>query len=228
MDVTGLQPYPDAWMEQLPDTAPLPAARIALRESVELAFIAALQRLPPRQAAALILCDVLGFPMAEGARMLDTTPVAVKGALQRARATLALKREAASDALMPGSDSERQLARRFADAFTEGDIDGVVSLLTDDAWLAMPPAPHEYVGPAAVASFLRAGVEWRRGRRFQLVPTRANMQPAFGCYFYDAGTMHPAGVVVLALRKTAIRTITRFLDGRLNARFGLPEAPGER
>ena len=227
-DVTWLQPYPDAWLEQLPDAAPLPAARLELRESVELAFIAALQRLPPRQAAAVILCDALGFSMAEAARMLDATPIAVKGALQRARATLALKREAASDAPTPRSESERQLAQRFARAFTDGDIDGVVSLLTDGAWLAMPPARHEYVGPQAVASFLRASVDWRRASRFQLVPTRANMQPAFGCYAYDAGTAHPAGMVVLGLTNGGIRTITRFLDGRLNSKFGLPDAPGER
>jgi RNA polymerase sigma-70 factor (TIGR02960 family) len=224
-DVTWLQPYPDAWLEQLPDTAPPPADRLELRESVELAFIAALQRLPPRQAAALILCDVLGFSMAEVAGMLDTTPTAVKGALQRARTTLDRQRGAApGEVPAPNAESERKLASRFAAAFTEGDVDGVVALLTDDAWLAMPPAPHEYVGQRAVAAFLRASAEWRTASRFQLLPTRANLQPAFGCYFHEAGTAHPAGIIVLSLGGGAVRTITRFLDGRLNSKFNLPGA----
>jgi RNA polymerase sigma-70 factor (ECF subfamily) len=122
----------------------------------------------------------------------------------------------------PNAESERKLARRFAAAFTEGDVDGVVALLTDDAWLAMPPAPHEYFGQRAIAAFLRASAEWRTGSRFELLPTRANLQSAFGCYVHEAGTAHPAGIIVLSLRGGAVRTITRFLDGRLNSKFNLP------
>jgi RNA polymerase sigma-70 factor (TIGR02960 family) len=223
-DVTWLQPYPDSWLEQLPDTALSPGARLELRESVELAFISALQRLPPRQTAALILCDVLGFATAEAAGILDTTPIALKGALQRARASIEQRRPAAGVRPTPGSDSERELSRRFADAFTEGNLEGVIRLLTDDAWLAMPPASHEYLGSQAIAAFLQVSNDWRRGTPYGLVPTRANTQPAFGCYIYEigTGTAIPQGIVVLTLAQEGIRTITRFLDGALNARFGTP------
>jgi RNA polymerase sigma-70 factor (ECF subfamily) len=106
-----------------------------------------------------------------------------------------------------GSATERELVRRFADAFTADDVDAVVALLTDDGWLAMPPAPHEYHGPAAVAAFLRASAGWRAGRRLRLRPTRANRQPAFSCRLDG----QPAGMVVLTLTGDLIRGITRFL-----------------
>ena len=145
--VTRLQP--------LPDSAPGPEARYGMKEAVELAFITALQRLPPRQAAALILRDVLGYSAAEAADLLSTTPTVVKGLLQRARSAVG------DSPRTPPRDEP--LARRFAEAFTAGDIDAVVGLLVDDAWLAMPPAPHEYQGPAAIAAFLRAGDTGRAG-----------------------------------------------------------------
>ena len=157
-DVPWLQPYPDALLEHVPDAAPGPEARYTAREAVELAFVAALQRLPPRQAAVLVLCDVLGYPLGEVAPMLDTTATAVKGLLQRARTSLFLHR---GEPPAPGSAQERDLVRRFVEAFTTDDIDTLVTLLTDDAWLAMPPAPHEYHGAAAIASFLRASATWR-------------------------------------------------------------------
>jgi RNA polymerase sigma-70 factor (TIGR02960 family) len=176
-EVTWLQPYPDALLDQVPDQAPGPEACYALRESVELAFVVGLQRLPPRQAATLVLRDVLGYSAAEVAGMLDTSETAVKGALQRARATLDRSRPT-RDRVAAGSFREQELSRRFAAAFVARDIDGLLGLLTDDAWLAMPPAPHEYHGPAAVASFLRVSGAWRGRRRLLLVPTRANRQPA--------------------------------------------------
>ncbi|MBB3724712.1 RNA polymerase subunit sigma-70 [Nonomuraea dietziae] len=154
-EATWLQPYPDALLEQIPDADPGPEVRYHGREAVELAFIAALQQLPPRQTATLVLRDVLGYSAAEVADMLVTTETAVKGTLQRARATLDRRRGDVTLA-RPGSAEERDLTRRFADAFTADDINGVVALLTDDAWLAMPPAPHEYHGPDAIVSFLRA------------------------------------------------------------------------
>jgi RNA polymerase sigma-70 factor (ECF subfamily) len=180
-----------------------PEARYLARESIELAFVAGLQRLPPRQAAALVLRDVLGFSTAEVADLLDTTETAVKGALQRARAALAHRPRTTA----PGSPEERALTRRFADAFAADDIEGLVALLTDDAWLAMPPAPHVYDGPAAIAGFLDASVAWHAGRRFRLVETRANTQPAFACHLDG----EPAGLVVLTLDAAGIRGITRFL-----------------
>jgi RNA polymerase sigma-70 factor (ECF subfamily) len=195
---------------------------------VELAFIAALQRLPARQTATLLLRDVLGFSTAEVAAMLDTSPTSVKGVVQRARASLDRHGTASShgSAPGPGSAEERDLARRFADAFSGDDIDGVVALLTDDAWLAMPPAPHEYHGPEAIAGFLRTSARWRGRRHLQLVPTRANTQPAFGCYLIDpdAPIAAPAGLLVLTLSNDRISTITRFLDQDLPRVFGLADA----
>ncbi|MGP4026280.1 sigma-70 family RNA polymerase sigma factor [Actinomadura sp. 3N407] len=222
-DVTWLQPYPDALLDQVSDSGPGPEARYQSREAVELAFVAALQRLPPRQTATLVLRDVLGYSTAEVAQMLDTTEIAVKGFLQRARAGLGQRRGSASP--RPGSAQERDLVRRFAEAFTADDIDGVVALLTDDAWLAMPPAPHEYHGPAAIAAFLRAGANWRGGRRFRLVPTRVNTQPAFGCYLPDVSepVAYPAGLIVLTPGPGRILAVTRFLDSGVLPRSGLPE-----
>lgn len=219
-DVRWLQPYPDAWLEDVPDTAPGPEARYTAREAVELAFVAALQRLPPRQTAVLVLCDVLGYPLGEVAPMLATTATAAKGLLQRARASLRQHRSDPGRPVppAPGSAPERELVRRFAEAFTTDDIDTLVTLLTDDAWLAMPPAPHEYHGAAAIASFLRASAAWRSGRRFRLEPVRANRQPAFICHL--GGTVEqPAGVIVLTLAGNRIHGMTRFLDDRLPGRF---------
>ncbi len=212
-DLPWLQPCPDDLLDALPDPAPGPAARVSQREALELAFIAGLQRLPPRQAAALILRDVLGFSGAEAAALLDTTPLAVKGALQRARATLGVP--SAGDPA-PGSAAERALAEAFAAALTAGDVDGMLALLTDDAWLAMPPAPHEYGGRPAIGAFLRASADWHRaaGLTLRLTPLRANGRPAFDGVLTDAdGTaVHPAGRVVLGFAGGRIATVTRFLD----------------
>lgn len=223
--VTWLQPYPDSEIDQAVDPAPGPAARYQAREAIELAFIAAVQRLPPRQSAALLLCDVLAFSTAEAAGILETTSTAVKGVLQRARASLDHQR-AAGTAGVPscGSPAERGLARRFADAYTGDDIEAVVDLLTDDAWLAMPPAPHQYYGHEAIAAFLEASRRWRAGRRFQLSPTQANTHPAFGCYLanVDGSPASAIGMIVLTTSRDRITRITRFLDPRLPVRFGLP------
>jgi RNA polymerase sigma-70 factor (TIGR02960 family) len=249
-EVTWLQPFPDVLLDQVPDAAPGPEARYQQREAVKLAFVAGLQRLPARQAATLVLRDVLGYPAAEVAQLLDTTETAVKGMLQRARATLENARSGTAAAHTAAAHTapagtaraartsarrdERHLTRRFADAFEGGDVEALVSMLTDDAWLAMPPAPHEYLGPAAVTSFLRASFGWRGRRALRLVPTRANTQPAFGCYLADLADPpdldgldgpvgRPAGVLVLTLDDDRVRGITRFHDVRLHRRFGLSE-----
>nr|WP_203991474.1 RNA polymerase subunit sigma-70 [Virgisporangium aurantiacum] len=196
-DVPWLQPYPET-----------PETRTARRETVELAFIAALQRLPPRQAATLVLRDVLGYSAAEVAGMLGTTEVAVKGTLQRARATLARPMEE------PIKRDEQKLSRRFAEAFVDRDLDRLLALLTDDAWLAMPPAPHEYHGREAVRAFLRAS--WAATTSPEsLRPTRANGQPAFVCHLAE----RRAGVLVLTCAGDRISGITRFLDDAVSARF---------
>ncbi|MBF9128126.1 RNA polymerase subunit sigma-70 [Plantactinospora sp. S1510] len=222
-ETTWLQPYPDALLDRVPDQGPGPETRYALQESVELAFMAGLQRLPPRQAATLVLRDVLGYSAAEVAGMLDTTETAVKGALQRARATLD-RSLSTGHRVAAGSSQEQELSRRFAAAFVARDLEGLLGLLTDDVWLAMPPAPHEYHGPAAVASFLRASGAWRGQRRLLLVPTRANRQPAYGCYHAEPGEQvgRPAGIMVLTIVGAGIGGMTRFLDNRLFDRFGLP------
>lgn len=225
-ELTWLQPYPDALLEQLPDQAPGPETRYETREAVELAFVVALQRMPPRQAATLVLRDVLGYPSAEVAAMLGTTETAVKGALQRARAALDARRDAnRPPAPAPGSTEERRLIRRFAEAFTAADIERLVALLTDDAWLSMPPAPHEYHGIPAITVFLRSSMRILDTRRLILVPTRANTQPAFGAYLAESGKTGagPAGLIVLTLTGDRIGAITRFHTNSLMPRFGLPE-----
>jgi RNA polymerase sigma-70 factor (TIGR02960 family) len=220
-----LEPYPDALLDTVADTSPGPEARYEFREAVGLAFVAALQHLPPRQRVVLVLRDVLGFRAAEVADMLETSEAAVKGALQRARATLETRLPARDRerAPLPRSPRERELVGRFADAVESGDVDGVVSLLTDDAWLTMPPQPFEYQGHAAIASFLddRAAL---RGVPLRLLPTRANGQPAFGCYLPDApaAIARPYGLMVLTLEGDRISAITWFGDSRVFPHFGLP------
>jgi RNA polymerase sigma-70 factor (TIGR02960 family) len=220
-----LQPYPDALLAELPDDSPGPEARYEARESIELAFITGLQHLPPRQRAALVLRDVLGFQAAEVAGMLDTSEASIKGALQRARATLAAHRPEREREGAPaaGSVREREVVGRFADAVQSGDIDTLVALLTDDAWVTMPPAPHQYQGRAAIGEFLRNRAT-RRGGPLHVVPTRANGQPAFGCYFPapHTGIARPYGLFVLTLDGELISDITWFSDTGLFPHFGLP------
>src|SRR5215475_13500127 len=181
-----LQPYPDTLLDDLADTTPGPEARYETREALALAFVAGLQRLPPRQRAVLVLRDVLGYPAAQAAGMLAVSEVSVNSALQRARATLAAQLPAAGrdSAPAPRSARERELTSRFADAFETADTDRLVALLTEDAWLTMPPEPLEYQGHAAIAAFF-TDRSWWGTRPIRLVPTRANYQPAFGYYLGD-------------------------------------------
>jgi RNA polymerase sigma-70 factor (TIGR02960 family) len=220
-----LEPYPDVLLDGIPSTTPGPHARYETSETVGLAFIAALQRLPPRQRVILVLRDVLGYSRAEAAAMLDTTETSVKAGLQRARATLdAHRRHTPPDnAALPRSPRERAVVDRFVTALEAGDIDGIVSLLTDDAWLTMPPEPHEFQGPTAIAGFLYRRAPLLSGR-LRLVPTRANGQPAFGCYLPDsqARIMHGYGLLALALQDNLITAITWFGDRSLFPHFGLP------
>ncbi|MEA2295833.1 MAG: polymerase sigma-70 factor, subfamily [Solirubrobacteraceae bacterium] len=221
---TWLQPYPDALLEGLPDRAEGPDARYETKEAVGLAFVSGLQRMAPRQRAVLVLRDVLGYSAAEVARMLAGTEASVNSALQRARAAIETTPERPGGGTLPDSPAERALLSRFADAFERGDIDAVVALLTDDAWLRMPPEPHEYQGRPAIAAFLRTRGIWRSGRDIRLVPTRANGQPAFGYYLSDshAGVARASGLFVLTLEDEAITAITRFGDNGVLPYFGLP------
>jgi RNA polymerase sigma-70 factor (ECF subfamily) len=220
-----LEPYPDLLLEGLADAAPGPDARYETKESIELAFIVALQALPPRQRAALILRDVLGFRTAEAAEMLDMGELSVKGALQRARAALRARLPDQDHERAPHADSvrERQLVGRFADAVENGDVDELVALLTDDARLTMPPLPLEYQGHDSIGAFLRHREEVR-GRPLRVVPTRANTQPAFGCYLPDpqTGMAHAHAIFVLTLGGDRVSAITWFGDNSVFPHFRLP------
>jgi RNA polymerase sigma-70 factor (ECF subfamily) len=215
-----LEPYPDALL----DGVDLPESRYEQREAIGLAFVAGLQRLPPRQRAALVLRDVLGFSARETAEMLETSEVAAHRLLGRAREGLPpLERTAAP---LPESREERELVDRFVHAFEAGDVGGVLALLTDDALLTMPPAPLEYQGPAAIGRFLATVPAGGRLEHFRLVPTRANGQPAFGCYLRDphAPIADAYGLMVLTLAGDRITAITGFSDTRVFRVFGLPGA----
>jgi RNA polymerase sigma-70 factor (ECF subfamily) len=219
-----LQPYPDVLLEGLPDRADGPDVRYETKEAVGLAFVSGLQRMPPQQRAVLVLRDVLGFRAAEVAEMLGSSEASVNSALQRARAAIEASPERPAGGTLPDSPAERALLGRFGDAFESGDIDAVVALLTDDAWIRMPPAPHEYQGRPAIADFLRTRKIWRAGRVVRLVPTRANGQPAFAYYIGDphTGVMRADGLFVLTLAGDAITAITRFGDTGVLPYFGLP------
>jgi RNA polymerase sigma-70 factor (TIGR02960 family) len=227
-----LEPYPDVLLEGVPDAAPGPEARLEMRESIGLAFVTALQRLAPRQRAVLVLRDVLGYRAGEVASMLDTTEASVNSALQRARATLEAVAPSRPDrAPLPRSAHERELVACFADAFEAGDLDRVLALLTEDAWVTMPPEPFEYQGHDAIAAFLAHAFGARWQYRHRLVPTRANGQPAFGHYIPDpqSGIDRGVGMLVLTLEGDRIAQITRFGGAALLARFGLPRTlPAQR
>jgi RNA polymerase sigma-70 factor (ECF subfamily) len=225
-EVVWLEPYPDTLLEGV--AAPGPEARYEQLESVSLAFVTALQVLSPRQVAVLVLRDVLGFPAAEVAGMLDASVDAVNSALKRARAGLREARSSTADhapAPPTGSPAEAALVERFVRVYEAADVDALVALLTDDVFVSMPPIPLEYEGRQVAAGF------WRNlfgsGRRFDLVPTRANGQPAFGAYLRSPdGSRHGIGLVVLTLSGDRISALTRFDNGQL-PRFGLPRSlPG--
>ncbi len=223
MEVTWLDPYPQVLLAGLNDPAPGPEARVESREAISLAFVTAMQTLPPRQRAILLLRDVLGYRGAEVADMLDTTESAVASGLKRARAALAA-RTPNTAAPLPDSPAERRTVAAFVTAFEHGDVAGLVSLLTEDATVNMPPLSQEYVGQDAAAQFF-AEICFASGTRaFRLVPSRANGQPAFGRYVRDphAPISHAHGITVLTLDGERITHMTSFLDTALFPWFGLP------
>jgi RNA polymerase sigma-70 factor (ECF subfamily) len=219
-----LEPFPDVLLDGVPDPAPGPEARYESKEAIALAFIVGLQHLPPQQRAALVLRDVLGFRAAEVAEMLDTSEPAVNSLLRRAREAFESRLPASGRerAPLPNSKLERAIVGRFADAIETGDIDAVVALLTQDAWLTMPPEPYEYQGPGAIGAFLRDRTALRGAPR--LVATRANTQPAFGCYFPSPKTdiARPYALLVLTLEGERISAITWFGGASVFPQFGLP------
>ena len=218
-----LEPYPDLLLDGLPDRAPGPEARYEASEAISLAFITAVQLLPPRQRAVLVLRDVLGFTAREVAGLLDSTEESVTSALKRARAAVG-HRQGAGREPPPRLDSaaEQELVERLTRAYETGAVDDVVALLTDDVLLAMPPLPLEYRGRDLAARFL-ATVAFRDGRRYRMIATRANGQPAFGTYLRDprTGVTHANGLLVFTLSGARVSAITRF-DNSVLPSFGLP------
>jgi RNA polymerase sigma-70 factor (ECF subfamily) len=227
-EVVWLEPFPDALLDGATDAALSPEARYVQTETISLAFITALQALPPRQIAVLILRDVLGFHANEVAEMLDSTVESVKSALKRARAGLHRRRLTTDDRQPPparDSPAEVAVVARFVRAWESADLDALVAVLIDDVFMSMPPMPFEYEGRDIVARFCAS--LFRAGRRFDLVPTRANGQPAFGAYLRNTtGVRHGVGLYVISLTGDRICAMTRFDKGAL-AWFGLPRSlPG--
>jgi RNA polymerase sigma-70 factor (TIGR02960 family) len=224
-EVVWLEPFPDSLLEEALDAPLGPEARYEQTESISLAFVTALQVLPPRQLAVLVLRDVLGFHANEVADMLDTTIDSANSALKRARATLERRRPPTADREPPpqsDSPSERATVAKFVRAWESADLDALVALLTDDVFVSMPPMPFEYEGRDAVARFCAS--IFRAGRRFDLVPTRANGQPAFGAYLRTpTGISRGVGLFVLTLSGEQISAMTRFENSVL-PKFGLPRS----
>jgi RNA polymerase sigma-70 factor, ECF subfamily len=220
-----VEPYPDERLG-LEDGLASPEARYEQRESVELAFIAALQHLPARQRAVLILRDVLGFSAREVAEALKTTPTAVDSALQRAhKAADERLPERSQQAVLRSLDDRvlRETVDGFVEAWERGDVDAVVAMLAADGAMTMPPVPTWYRGREAITAFLEGG-PLRSDRRWRVVPVRANGQLAFGKYTWDEEdeTFTAHSISVLTLDRGGISEITTFLDAELVPEFGLP------
>jgi RNA polymerase sigma-70 factor (TIGR02960 family) len=229
-EAVWLQPFPDAFLEGAAGQPPGPEARYEQSEAISLAFVTALQLLPPRQLAVLILRDVLGYHASEVAGMLEVTVGSVNSALKRARASLQRRQQPAAGHQPPpaaGSPAEDAIVATFARAWESADLGALVALLTDDVFIAMPPEPFGYQGRDAVARYWAR--QFSAGRRFDLVPTRANGQPAFGAYLRGPdGIRHATAFYVLTLAGDQIRGMTRF-EATVLPWFGLPRSlPGRQ
>jgi RNA polymerase sigma-70 factor (TIGR02960 family) len=225
-EAVWLQPFPDALIEGAVDVPLGPEARYQQTEAISLAFVTALQALPPRQLAVLILRDVLGFRASEVAGMLEVTVESVNSAVKRARASLQRQQQQPSADHKPppaaGTPAEDAIVAKFARAWESADLDALVALLTEDVFIAMPPMPFGYEGRDVVARFCAS--LFGGGRRFDLVPTRANGQPAFGAYLRaPAGIRHATAFYVLTLAGDRICAVTRF-DNTVLPWFGLPRS----
>jgi RNA polymerase sigma-70 factor (TIGR02960 family) len=225
-----LEPYPDALLDNLADQAPGPEARYETTEAISLAFITALQLLPPRQRAVLVLRDVLGYRAGEAAQMLDATQESVQSALKRARATVdnyLADSGSSRPARQPDTTADRHLVAQLTDALERADVQALVGLLAEDVRVSMPPAMLEYRGIDAALQFF-AAVTLRPDRSYRVVPTRANGQPALGMYVADphTGVYRAYGLHVVTIADDRITTFTGF-DASAMPRFGLPRTlPG--
>jgi RNA polymerase sigma-70 factor (ECF subfamily) len=224
-EVLWLQPYPDVLLDGLAASTPGPEARYEARESVSLAFVTALQLLPPRQRTALVLRDVLGYRAQEAAEMLETTEASVENALKRARAAVHARFGDPTDREPPpaaNSAAEQEIVDGLAAAFESGDIEKLVSLLTEDVWVTMPPMALEYQGRELARRFFQVR-SFRPGRRIRIIRTRANGQPTAVSYVRDpqTGLYHANGIAVLTLSGSHISAMTGF-DLSILPQFGLP------
>jgi len=222
-DVAWLEPLPDSELSGIPDEAPTPEARYTSRESVQLAFIATIQELPPRQRAALLLCDVLGWAAAEAATLLSSSTASINSALQRARDSLAKRYpEGRLPATTRPDPAQQQLIGRYLKAWEGHDLDAFVALLKEDAAAVMPPWLEWYVGREMIRSFF--AMAWKSCGGLHLVPTAANGQPAFAVYEASSadGQWHAHSIHVITVNTGGISTLTLFIEPRLFAAFGLP------
>jgi len=228
-EVTWLEPYPDALLADAAGAPAGPEARYEQAESISLAFVTALQVLPPRQLAVLVLRDVLGFHASEVADMLDSTVESVTSALKRARASLERRRAVAGGREpppAPGSPAEAATVAEFTRAYESADLGALVAMLTDDVFISMPPIPFEYEGRDAAAGIFAS--LFAAGRRVDLVPARANGQPAFASYLRtQSGARHAAGFVTITLAGSRICATSRFETSVLPW-FGLPPSLPDR
>jgi RNA polymerase sigma-70 factor, ECF subfamily len=222
-EVAWVEPYPDTALEGIADDAPSPEARYEMREAVQLAFVAAIQHLPPRQRAVLLLRDVLGWTAAETAGLLDGSVASVNSALQRARVTMAkgVDRPSTSAA---SDDRQRALLERYVRAWENADLDGFVALLKEDAVLSMPPWRQWYLGRDAIRAFLTWAWDFPDVQPSRLISIAANRQPAFALYrgSREDPEYRAHGIELLTLRDDAIAVLTIFRDPGLFAAFGLP------
>ncbi|MBC2904804.1 RNA polymerase subunit sigma-70 [Streptomyces cupreus] len=227
VEVSALEPCPDELLAPLDDRHD-PSARYELRESVQLAFLAALQLLPARQRAVLLMRDVLGFSAAETSGLLDTSVASVNSALQRARATLDRQRASGrlrGDGAVTTYAQQAALAERFTAAWQAGDVGALVELLSHDALLTMPPYPMAYRSRPAIATFFTTVPAGGDLTQINLVPTRANFQPALAAYVRepDGSRATAYGIMVLTVHGETIAEITGFTDPDLFRLFGLPD-----
>ncbi len=223
-DVAWLEPYPDRRLDEIVDDAAGPHETVVARETVELVFLAAIQHLPARQRAALILRDVLGWTARETSEMLGTSVIAGNSALQRARATLKdhlpdrrldWSRRTASEA------DERALLERYMNAWHHTDVDSIVALLKEDARLVMPPIPAWFEGRGTIGAFLARTPLAPGAARHSHVPTRANRQPAFAVFLEGDDGPRPLGVTVLRIEGGLIAEIDIFMHPRLVRAFAV-------
>jgi RNA polymerase sigma-70 factor (ECF subfamily) len=224
-EIHWLEPYPDAALDKIADAKPDPGARHEMRDTVRLAFMAAIQYLPPRQRAVVLLWDAIGWSAEETAQALDMSVASANSALQRARTTLAKEFPNGLPAKSPAPTGlHRNLLERYVQAWEGADLDGLIALLKRDAVLAMPPFQQWYCGPENIRMVLARAWAGPLAPPFRLIATSANQQPAFGLYSFDRKTSEFKAVAIdlIEFQGDAIARIDAFINSSLFPRFGLP------